>query len=479
MKVTFSLVFLLMVLVTLTGCFNEKNEPPTVKLLSPENNLRTNELTVSFKAEFSDPEGNLQDALWNFGDGIQESGDEQITHTYDHSGDYTVRITVSDDTDQTSTAAVRVSINQAPAAAARAQIEVDDQAIPFVKAVKGIAPLQVKFQGSASKDPDGEIAGYHWDFGDGTSSDEADPSHTFTQTGRFEAVLTVNDNEGHSAQDRVELSIQPQPLSVSDYIESDVELPGLSLIQGTTLSGSDTNKSVLYSYEMLEQKRFSQEEIKLALLDALLNLATNSQISRATIYLFSEQKAGFMEPVDYDHYLGMGEWQRPEEKLAGDDLAQHVINNATISYNTKYLDGSAPTVVGYQIHQSELEADDPRCTICPESRVIYVSLILNPPDTDGAEPAPLCKEQANTTIQAVLQRALMAPGVYGLNIYQGETAVGSEIAAGIWGSGVDISGVPSDQGLLFINLPLDSDEWDINSDDFKLKYTAQLPACER
>ena len=62
----------------------------------------------------------------------------------------------------------------------------------------GALPLTVKFKGSASSDADpGDSIRFEWDFGDGSPiSTEADPTHTYTKAGRFNAVLTVFDSSG-------------------------------------------------------------------------------------------------------------------------------------------------------------------------------------------------------------------------------------------------------------------------------------------
>ncbi len=479
MKPTFAAVSLTLLL-ALAGCFHEKNQPPTARILAPENNLRTNALTLTFRAELADPEGELVSTLWNFGDGTQEPGGAEATHTYAQGGDYTVRVTVSDAAEQTATAAVRVSINQPPSAAARAQLTLGDEVLPFVKVAKGVAPLEVQFQGDASRDPDGELASLRWDFGDGATSEEANPVHRYEAPGRYEAVLTVTDGEGLSAQDRVQVTVEPKALTLTDYLETDVIPPATTLIRGATISGTEALKSVLYSYEMAERRAYSEAEIRLALLSTALGLAVNPEIGRLTIYLFSEKKEGFMEPVDFAHYLGMAEWERPEGQPQGADLANHVIANTQLHYNTKYLNGTAPTVVGYRLNLAELEADDPRCTICPEQRVFYVSLMLNPTPEDGAPAsggAPLCRQHADATVQAVIQRALLAPGAYGINVYDGTVDVANQIAVAIWGSRVDIAQVPTDSGLLFEGIALDSGDWDIDGTDFKLHYAAALPDC--
>ena len=60
--------------------------------------------------------------------------------------------------------------------------------------VGGMAPSTVKFVGSNSYDPDGVITNYLWDFGDGTNSTLANPTHVYTAAGTYTAKLLVTDN---------------------------------------------------------------------------------------------------------------------------------------------------------------------------------------------------------------------------------------------------------------------------------------------
>ncbi|WEV29189.1 S8 family serine peptidase [Streptomyces sp. 71268] len=52
------------------------------------------------------------------------------------------------------------------------------------------------FDASASKDPDGSISSYAWEFGDGRTGEGAKPSHTYDKAGSYEVKLTVTDNSG-------------------------------------------------------------------------------------------------------------------------------------------------------------------------------------------------------------------------------------------------------------------------------------------
>lgn len=57
----------------------------------------------------------------------------------------------------------------------------------------------VNFDASTSKDPDGTIVSYSWNFGDGSTGSGMTTQHRFSQTGSFSVVLTVTDDRGLSA----------------------------------------------------------------------------------------------------------------------------------------------------------------------------------------------------------------------------------------------------------------------------------------
>jgi Tol biopolymer transport system component len=75
--------------------------------------------------------------------------------------------------------------------------------------------LNCSFDGSASTDPDGSIATYAWDFGDGSSGSGAIAQHTYAVSGTYTVRLTVADNGGASAADSKSITVGSTVISLT------------------------------------------------------------------------------------------------------------------------------------------------------------------------------------------------------------------------------------------------------------------------
>jgi PKD repeat protein len=71
----------------------------------------------------------------------------------------------------------------------------------------GRVPLTVKFDSSASSDPDGQVTKVVWDFGDGATAGAPKTSHTYTKAGTFQVKLTVTDDSGATATATKEVAV--------------------------------------------------------------------------------------------------------------------------------------------------------------------------------------------------------------------------------------------------------------------------------
>jgi PKD repeat protein len=60
----------------------------------------------------------------------------------------------------------------------------------------GVTGRAVTLSGTGSSDPDGTIASFAWNFGDGTTGTGATPSHTYGADGTYAVTLTVTDDKG-------------------------------------------------------------------------------------------------------------------------------------------------------------------------------------------------------------------------------------------------------------------------------------------
>ena len=73
------------------------------------------------------------------------------------------------------------------------------------------APLAILFDATDSYDPDGRIASYSWDFGDGETGASSSVSHTYDEPGSYPVTLRVLDNRGGEDTSSCEIVIPTLP----------------------------------------------------------------------------------------------------------------------------------------------------------------------------------------------------------------------------------------------------------------------------
>ncbi len=135
-----------------------------------------------FTASFTNTTANGTSYLWDFGDG-QTSTEQNPTHPYAAFGDYNVTLTVA------------TASGCAATVTKRAFIDVAKPAISFTNLPKrGCIPYDINpVPVITSSDP---ITSYRWDFGDGGSSTDEKPSHTYNVQGTYTVSLTITTNKG-------------------------------------------------------------------------------------------------------------------------------------------------------------------------------------------------------------------------------------------------------------------------------------------
>ncbi|MFD8912567.1 PQQ-dependent sugar dehydrogenase [Streptomyces sp. NPDC059575] len=71
----------------------------------------------------------------------------------------------------------------------------------------GQAALKVRFSSAGTTDQDGDTLTHHWDFGDGSSSSAANPTHTYRKNGTYTATLTAEDPSGRTGSAAVRIVV--------------------------------------------------------------------------------------------------------------------------------------------------------------------------------------------------------------------------------------------------------------------------------
>ena len=153
---------------------NRVPTPPVVNFTAKQ----TGPLTVQFNDASSNSPNEWN---WDFGDG-STSTDASPVHAYAAAGTYTVNLAVSnaDGSDTISKTITVTGTSASPTASFTLAPQV------------GRAPLTVRFT-----DRSVNAASIKWDFGDGTTSTESNPSHTYT-TGFYIVKLTATNGDKSS-----------------------------------------------------------------------------------------------------------------------------------------------------------------------------------------------------------------------------------------------------------------------------------------
>ena len=161
---------------------------------------------------------------WDFGDG-GNSTEQNPTNKYTYPGTYSVRLNVSNENGTTTCLAERL-INAAWPSIPSAGFSSN--------ATVGKSPLAVNFTDRSTNSP----TSWLWEFGDGSTSTEQNPSHTYTAARLYTVNLTAYNSDGNST------------ITKSGYIEVvDIpELPGYNDIYVKTANAPAYDKQANGTY---------------------------------------------------------------------------------------------------------------------------------------------------------------------------------------------------------------------------------------
>jgi PKD repeat protein len=144
-------------------------------------------LTVQFQDTAS---GEITRWNWDFGDG-NISTERDPVNTYQKPGVYSVSESVT-------------GPGGSDLIVRRGYIIVSGPSTPlnaasYAQPQSGTAPLTVRFLDISS----GSVSGWNWDFGDGTTSNNKNPTHVYQEPGQYSVTLQIEGNDGVSLNETV------------------------------------------------------------------------------------------------------------------------------------------------------------------------------------------------------------------------------------------------------------------------------------
>lgn len=140
---------------------------------------------------------------WDFGDGSTQNVRDPLTHQYNATGSYQVTLTISN-------AYCSESLTRSVI------VNPSDPIVDFTADPRlGCRPLVVDFN-DLSINTDKNT--YLWDFGDGITSNEVSPLHTYSKAGTYTVTLYAENTTGGSDTETKEFYIEVLPTPIADFI---------------------------------------------------------------------------------------------------------------------------------------------------------------------------------------------------------------------------------------------------------------------
>jgi PKD repeat protein len=169
--------------------------------------------------------GDYSTSFWAFGDG-STSTQANPSHTYLTSGVYSVSLIVSGLGSSDSEIKTNyITVNQPVSADFAANT------------TNGIAPLLVDFNNEST----GDYSSYNWTFGDGATSIQANPSHTYLTSGTYSVSFTVSGSGGSDTETKTNYITVYQPVSANfSATPTSGKQPFLVRFTNTSLGDYDT-----------------------------------------------------------------------------------------------------------------------------------------------------------------------------------------------------------------------------------------------
>ncbi len=171
--------------------------------ISYDQNIDSSE--IDFNSDVSGNNGPFE-YLWDFGDG-NTSNEKNPNHNYSENWNYNVKLTVKDSVWNQENFYTQVQINN----------QQSDNGFPNVD-------LIIIWENNiANFDADNiQADNYYWDFGDGNTSNQKNPNHTYSQAGDYEVILVIENSQWSSSFD-LQVHIPENDDDLAGYMDISID----------------------------------------------------------------------------------------------------------------------------------------------------------------------------------------------------------------------------------------------------------------
>ena len=198
--------------------------PPTASFTFSPNNPTINQQITFDASESSDPNGEITNYLWDFGDGGSDQG-KMVAHNYSQAGAYTVSLTVTDDQNLTSDSNQVVTVR--PRLAAKFDVSPPEPD----------STQLITFDASGST---GEIVAWYWDLGDSSRPATTEVvGKQYLTNGTYEVTLTVTDDGGLTDTTSQDVVVVRPPEAAFPFTPKDPEPGAIVNFDGSLSTDED------------------------------------------------------------------------------------------------------------------------------------------------------------------------------------------------------------------------------------------------
>ena len=130
----------------------------------------------------------------------------------------------------------------------------------------------IQFKSDSSKAEDRKIVSYLWDFGDGETSTEANPTHVYEKAGTYTATLTMEDDKGKESKELMTVTVDrigATETEPNNHLEQANVIPFNTLLKGSFGDGDYRDTYTFNVSSPKEMEIFVINECKLNMTWAL------------------------------------------------------------------------------------------------------------------------------------------------------------------------------------------------------------------